>query len=250
MTEATGETSPLLRARIAGGLYLIVIVAGAFAEAFVRLRLVVNGNAAATARNILAHTLLYRLGFAANVLVFLCNVPLALIFYDLFKAVNRSLAALAAVFILVGTAIESVDLLNHYLPLILLEGGRNSRAFTPDQLQILVYTSISLHAVGFNLCLVFFACYDIAIGYLLFRSTFFPRTLGVLMAIAGLCYMTNSFANFLSPAFASRLFPYIQIPSGLGELALCLWLLLIGVNAPKWQKMTSTPAEALMDAVV
>jgi hypothetical protein len=96
--------------------------------------------------------------------------------------------------------------------------------------------SLGVQAIGFDVAVVFFAFYDLLIAYLIVRSTFLPRILGVLMAIAGLCYLTNSFANFLSPGLAAHLLPYILMPSGVGELSLCLWLLLVGVNVPRWQE--------------
>ena len=120
MMERVAEASPRLKARIAGGLYLIIIVAGIFAEAFVRERLLVHGDATATAQNILAHELLYRWGFAVGIIVVLCAIPLLLILYDFFKVVNRSLSLLAVFFNSVSIAIESVNLLNHFAPLILL----------------------------------------------------------------------------------------------------------------------------------
>jgi hypothetical protein len=138
----------------------------------------------------------------------------ALIFYDLFKVVNRSLAALVAFFTLVGTAVEAVNLLNYFEPLILLDGGHHLSALKADQLQSLAYTSLELQAIGFDVAVVFFAFYDLSIAYILFRSTFLPRILGVLMGITGLCYLTNSFASFLSPGFAAQLIPYILMPSG------------------------------------
>jgi hypothetical protein len=239
MTDRPVEASPQIYARIAGLLYLIIIAGGLFAEVWVRERLVVSGDAAATARNILAHELLYRLGFAAGIVVCLCNIPLVLIFYDFFKLVNRSLALLAAFFILVATAIESVNLLNHFAPLILLGGRHYLNVFTAEQLQALAYVSLRLQSVGYNISLAFFGFYCLVTGYLIFRSTFLPRILGVLLAIAGLCYLTNSFANFLSPAFAAHLFPYILAPCFVAELSLCLWLLVIGVNVPKWQEKAS-----------
>src|SRR6266496_6325894 len=120
MTNDTVVRSARIHARVAGLLYLIVIIAGLFAEMFVRGRLVVAHDAAATAHNIVAHALQYRLGFAAELIALLCNVPPALIFYELFKVVNQCVALLVVFFSLVGTAIESVDLLNHLAPLTLL----------------------------------------------------------------------------------------------------------------------------------
>ena len=220
---------------MAGFLYLLNIAAGAFTYGFVRSTIITPGDAGTTAANILQHALLYRLGFVAGIVPVLCNVPLALIFYDLFKVVNRRFSALVAFFILVATAIEAANLLNYYAPLILLESGDPS-AFKPEQLHVLANMSLALHATGFNVAVVFFAFYDLLIGYLVFRSGFLPRILGVLMAIAGLCYLASSFASFLSPRFAAHLLPYILMPSAVGELALCLWLLVMGVDVESWSR--------------
>jgi hypothetical protein len=244
------EESPRLKARIAGGLYLIVIIAGAFHYGFVRSAMVVSADANATAANILKNELLYRLGFLAAIILLCCNVPLALIFYDLFKVVNRSLSALVAFFILVATAIETGNLLNFFAPLILLGGVHQQTAFTPEQLQSLAYMFLELQLIGFNLAAVFFAFYDLLLGYLVFRSSFLPRMLGALMVIGGLCYLTNSFATFLSPGFGAHLVPYIQLPSGVAELSLCLWLLLIGVDVPRWEKQASAAQQVAMKAAV
>ena len=246
----TTEASPRLKARIAGGLYLIVIIAGAFHYGFVRSAMVVAGDPAATSANILKNEFLYRLGFVAPIIPLLCNVPLALIFYDLFKVVKRTVAALVALFTLVATAIESVNLLNFFAPLILLHVDHRPGAFSPEQLQSLAYAFLQLQAIGFNLALVFFAFYDFSIGYLLFRCAFLPRVLGVLMEIAGLCYLTYSFATFLAPELSGHMVPYIQMPSGFAELSLCLWLLIFGLNVSRWEKQASTARRTPIEAPV
>ena len=252
-TEMPGQfldTSPRLAARIAGLLYLLNIVAGAFIYGFVRALMIAPGDASATAMNVLKHELVYRLGFVAGLIPVLCNVPLALIFYDLFKVVNRSFSTLVAFFTLVATAIEAVNLLNYFMPLILLDGNNYVGAFKAQQLQAFAYMSLVLHAIGFNLALVFFAFYDISIGYLIFKSTFLPRIIGVLMVISGLCYLANSFATFLSPGFAAHLVPYIQLPSGVAELSLCLWLLIAGVNVPSWKQVAGAVKERQEKAAI
>src|SRR5882762_3109697 len=227
-------TSPRLQARIAGFLYLLVIVGGIFAEIFVRGRLVVRGDPAATAHNILTHELLYRAGFAAEVFYCACNVPLTLIFYNLFKQVNRSATLLVVFFSLVGTAIESVSLLAHYAPLVLLGNGHHFHAFTSEQLEAWAYVSLELFECGFAIALVFFGFYCLSMGYLISKSTFLPRFIGILLAIEGVLYLANSFANFLAPAIASHVFPFLAA-SAVAEISLCLWLLVVGVNVPKWQ---------------
>jgi hypothetical protein len=245
ITGRIAETSPRSLARIAGVLYLINIVAGAFAIGYLPSAIVVPGDAAATAHNILAHELLYRLGLAVHILILPLNIPLAVIFFDLFKVVNRRLALLVLFFSLVGTAVEAAYVLNGFTPLILLEGGGSVSALTAEQLQAQVSTPLALQVIGYSLGQVFFTGYLLAAGYLIVRSTFLPRIVGVLLAIGGICYLVYSFADFLSPGFAAHLVPYIQVPSGIGELSLCLWLLVVGVNVQRWKERASAAATLL-----
>jgi hypothetical protein len=243
VTGRTAESSPRRLARIAGGLYLINILGGAFAIGYVAAALVVPGDAAATAHNILAHELLYRLGLVAHIIITLTNMPLGVIFYDLFKVVNRRLALLVVFITLLATAIECASLVNQFAPLIFLEGGRSLSAATAEQLQAQVSMPLKLQEIGQLVSFVFWGFYGLSLGYLIFRSSFLPRVIGVLLAIGGLCYLTYSFASFLSPAFASHLVPYIQLPSLLGEGSFCLWLLLVGVNVRRWQEQASAAGE-------
>jgi hypothetical protein len=159
------------------------------------------------------------------------------------KPVSRSLSLLAAFFRLMHVAIYGVDALNHFAPLSFLQGSDYLTAFKPDQLQALALAFITLHDMGYSIALVFFGFHCLLIGYLLFGSAFLPRVLGVLMAIAGVCYLINSFANFLSPAFAGHLFPYILLPCLVAEGSLMLWLLVTGVNVQRWRQQASTSVE-------
>jgi hypothetical protein len=229
------EASPRRLARMAGALYLINIAGGLFALGYVPAVLVVSGDAAATARNIMAHQLLYRLALTAHIVVCLTNIPLAVIFYDLFKVVNRRLSLLVVFFLLVGTAVESAIMLNQLAPLSLLQGGHYSSVFTAGQLQAQAYLPLDLQAAGYSISAVFFGCYCLSIGSLIFRSIFLPRILGVLLVIGGGCYLLSGFSDFLSPVFAASLVPYIQLPSGVAELSLALWLLVVGVNDRRWK---------------
>ncbi len=234
MLERMAKMSPHVQARIAGFLYLIVMVGGIFAEIFVRGRLIVDGDAAATARNIVTHELLYRLGFAAELFYCaFCNVPIALIFFNLFKVVNKNVALLMVFFDLVVTAIESVSLLGHFAPLLFLGGGHYLSAFTAEQLQAAAYMSVQLFEHGFAISLVLFGFDCFAMAYLILRSNFLPRILGVLLAIEGVGYLINSLTLFLAPALETRIFPYFVV-TGVGEVALCLWLLVMGVNVQQW----------------
>lgn len=228
-------TSPQIYARVAGLLYLIGIVAGFYAEIFVRGGLVVANDAAATAHNIITHELQYRLGFAAELIEVLCNVPLMLIFYELFKVVNKRAALLVVFFGLVGTAIESVNLLNHLAPLTLLGGGRYLSAISGVQLQAQSYLSLKLFDLGFAISLVFYGASILFLGYLIFRSSFLPWIIGVLLVFEALCYVANSFALFIVPGIAQVVFSVLAV-SFIGEFSLCAWLLVMGVNVPKWEE--------------
>jgi hypothetical protein len=220
---------------MAGALYLINILCGVFAIGYVPAAIVVSGDPAATARNILAHESLYRLGIVAHIIGLLTNVPLMVIFYELFKVVNRRISLLVAGFLLVGTAVEGAYLLNQFVPLILLKGGGAVSGLTAEQLQSQVAAPLQLLAIGYNLAQVFYVAYLLLTGYLIFRSTFLPRILGALLAIGGVSYVIYSFAYILAPEFAAHLVPYIQLPSGIGELSLCLWLLVVGLNSQRWK---------------
>ena len=156
MTDRIAQAQPRLYARAAGALYLIVIVGGTFAEMYVRGRLVVHGDAAATAHNIQAHELLYRLGFVVELFYCVCNVPLILSLYKLFKVVNKNVALMMVFFGFVTNAIESVSLLAHFAPLLLLGSGHYLSAFTAEQLQAAAYLSVQMFEHGFAICLVFF----------------------------------------------------------------------------------------------
>src|ERR1700716_687729 len=153
--DSVEGTSPRQLARMAGGLYLINIVGGAFAITIVPAMVLVAGNAAATAPNTQPHELLYRSGLVAHVLVTVTNVPLALIFYELFKVLNRRLALLDAFFILVATAIEAAGLLNQFTPLVLLGSESLASALPAAQLQALAYVPIGLSGIEYRIHTMF-----------------------------------------------------------------------------------------------
>jgi len=232
ITERAAQVSPRLRARFAGLFYLICGMAYSYADGSIRGKLVVEGDAEATAHNILAHQSLYRLGFAADLVSALCYITVTLLLYDLLKPVSRSLSLLAALFSFAGCIIQALSSLFHLSPLVLLGGDHYLSAFNVEQLQALALLSLKLRAETANLYMVFFGWYCLLIGYLIFRSKFLPRILGVFMAIAGLSYQI-----FLSPPLAHDLFANVVKPAGaLGELSLILWLLVMGVNASRWKE--------------
>ena len=198
-----------------------------------------SGDAAATAHTIQAHELLYRLGLAAHVVVTVTNVPLAVLFYELLKVVNRRLALLNAGFILVATAIEAGGLLIESAPLFLLGSGPYASALPAAQLQALAYLASDLAGIGYSLHTGFFGLDILCFAYLVLRSRFVSRAIGALPAIDGLAYLVYSFAHFVAPGFAAQLVPWIQLPALIGEGSLCLWLLVVGVDAERWQARAS-----------
>jgi Domain of unknown function (DUF4386) len=230
MMERIAEASPRPRARITGVVYLLYFLTAVFAEFFMR-GLVVSGDAAATANNMLAHQPLFRLGLATGLIATACYVAVTALFYDLFKPVNRSLSLLAAFFSLVGCAILAFASVFRIAPLVVLGGGQYLSVFKVEQLRALASLFLELYGQGVNICFVFFGVYCLLIGYLIFRSVFLPRILGVLMAFAGLGWLT-----FLSPTLANYLSPYIQVLGVLAEGSLMLWLLVMGVNVAKWEE--------------
>jgi hypothetical protein len=251
MENREAQNSPQIYARIGGALYLIIIVGGLFGEAFIRDRLIVSGDAAATAEKIRSAELLWRAGVANELFMLICTVALALIFYVLLRPVSRDLALLAVFFNLVSIALEATNELNLLTTLFPLANADYLRAFSPEQLHAFVYLPGKLYAYGFGASLIFFGCECLVLGYLIFRSGYLPKAVGVLMQIAGLCYLTNSFALILSPSLADRLFPAILLPAFVGEASLCLWLLTKGVNVSEWKvRASAKPAPGALSGAL
>jgi hypothetical protein len=230
--------SPRQLARTAGALYLVNIVAGAFAIGLVPAMLV-STDMATTVHNIQTHEPLYRLALAAHIVVTVTNVPMAVIFYDLFKVVNRRLALLEVFFTLVATSVEVAGLLNQFTPLVLLDDGHYAHALSTSQLQALAYLPGDLSTIDYTIYGVFFGFDIICLAYLVLKSTFMPRAVGLLLGIDGVAYLVYGFADLLSPEFAAHLVPLAELATILGEGSLCLWLLIAGVNVERWKEQAS-----------
>lgn len=237
MTGHAAEASPQTYARLGGLLYLYVIVAASFGELVVRHRLIVWGNAAATATNILGFETLFRVGLAGEMLTCVCDVALALILYVLLRPVNSRLALLAAFFRLTFVGIYSVTKLCEVAALAALGSAGHLKALGPTQLQDLAYVSLRVHSLGYGASLLFFGVCCALSGHLIQKSGYLPRIVGGLLSVAGYGYVVFSLGQLLSPAFAARvLFPWSFSIAFVGESALCLWLLVKGVNIPKWNE--------------
>jgi hypothetical protein len=228
--------SPRLQARIAGVLYLLIVI-GAFAGPFAvpPSGLMANTASLPTPTSILASKSVYALGGFIQLLVYACDIVVALIFYELLKPISRSLAQLATFFRVAFAAIASANLFNHFAPLVFLSVSMDHPAFTLDQMQALAMLFIRLRTIGFDVALVFFGLHCLLIGCLLFRSTYFPRILGVGLVIAGLGYLANILVTAIPHAIAAQLFPYILLPAGVAEIALTVWLITVGLNVSRWE---------------
>lgn len=236
MTDYSVETSPQVYARIGGVLYLLIIGLGIFGEAFVRNRIVVSGDPAATAANITSMESLWRFGLAAEFFALICTITLAMIYFVLLKPVSKELNLLATFFRLVSIVVEAVAALCLVAALFPLGNAASLKAFTPEQLYALASLAIKTHSYGFSISLLFLGCTFLIHGYLIFKSGYLPKALGILIQVAGVCYLTNSLALILYPAVANQVFLAILVPVFVAELSLCLWLLVKGVNIRKWKE--------------
>jgi hypothetical protein len=226
--------SPRAIAHVAGLLYLLNAACGLYAEAFVRGQTIVHGNPALTAANILARQTFWRSGLAADLFAMLCEIGIAVLLYILFKPVSRALAASFVLFRLAWVGTFAIVSLTHIAPLMLLTDPAMTHAFSPVQIDALSSFLLRLHGLGYNTALIFFGVDCMLIGILILRSRFLPKLLGALMAVAGICYLVNSFADFLSPALSDALGIYLLLPCALAEWSFTVWLLVLGVNAQKW----------------
>ncbi len=234
MMGRIAESSPRLKARITGVFYLLTMLTGIFAQGFVSGRLVVDGDATATATNILTHKSLFQLGFAVYLIEMACQVAITALFYDLLKPAGRSVSLVAAFLGLAGCVIKTVSRLFYVAPLFILGGAHYLSAFSSEQLQALALLFLKVNDHGAGIALVFFGFYALLTGYLIIRSTFLPRILGVLSVLGGLGWLT-----FLYPPLGYRLFPYVAAFGLLGATALILWLLVFGVNEQRWKEQAS-----------
>ncbi len=238
VTYGVGEASPRLKARIAGALYLLTILTGIFAQGFVSGTLVVDGDAAATATNILTHKSLFELGFTVYLIEMACQVAITALFYDLLKPAGRSISFMAAFFGLAGCIIKTLSRLFYIAPLFVLGGAHYLNVFSPEQLQSLALLFLKVNDHGAAIALVFFGFYALLTGYLILKSTFLPHIMGVLSVLGGLGWLT-----FLNQPLGYRLFPYVALVGLLGAAALILWLLVVGVNEQRWKEQAKLDVE-------
>lgn len=223
-------------ARIAGVLLLVSLVAGGFGESYAPSTLLAPGDASATARNLLASDLLFRLGFLAYLVEAVCDVALAWGLYILLRPVQADLALLAVLFRLIATATFAFTELFYFVPSLVLGGDAYLKSFSSDQLNTLALLSLNVSAVGGFLFLLFYGIASMVQGYLMWRSGYLPRVLGALLVLGGLGFVATNVLQVLAPDDGSFL---LLLPTLLAMLLLGLWLLVRGVDVEKWTEKGS-----------
>lgn len=232
--EQLREMSLRTKASVAGALFLATMLMGAFAQGFVADRLVSYGNATLTASNILSNEPLYRLAYAVYLIEMACQIAMTVFFYDLLKPVSKSVSLLAAILGLTGCAIKIVSRLFFATPLLVLGGAKYLSVFDAAQLNAQALLFLHVNHQAETIAMVFFGFYTLGKGYLVFRSTFLPRLLGVASVVAGVGWLT-----FLYEPLAARLLPFTMAVGLLVSLAYIMWLLAFGVNEQRWLAQAS-----------
>jgi hypothetical protein len=220
-------------ARLAGLLYLIVAVSGGFAELFVRQSLVVPDNAAATASNIAESAMLFRVGFVADLVNISIFLLLAFALYQLLKPVNQQIAATFVIFNAIAVAIMGANLLNHFAALLVASNPEYAAAFGTESFEALVLFFAELHAQGYLIGGIFFGLWLLPLGYLVYRSGYFPRVLGIMLMIGCFGYLTDTFVSSLFPSVGATLGLIFALVAGIAEISFLLWLLIMGAKVPQ-----------------
>ncbi len=228
MTKNIVKSSSSFQARLAGWLYLLVIPLGIFGGLYVPSKLIVSGDAAATAANLLASESLFRLGIVSELLASIDMLLVVLLLYGLLKFVNKNMALLMVMLVVVGASIAMLSKVFQFAPLML--AGNDLAGFSAEQVQSLITLFLGLYDRGGTIAFIFWGLWLFPLGWLVFNSGFFPRILGIFLMIAGFGYAFNSFANLLGYSLSIGLY------SAIGEIIFILWLLIRGVNAEAWEK--------------
>jgi hypothetical protein len=238
--QRSKEVSPRAMARLGGVLFLVTIVGGVFAQGFLSDRLIVAGDAAATARNIIASKSVVRAAFAIFMIEMACQIGTTAVMYELLKPVDRTLSTTAAVFGYVGSGIKILARLFFYAPLFVLSGSSYLSAFDHGQLEAISSLLIRINDLGAGTACIFLGVNTMMVGYLMLRATFLPRILGVLGVIGGAGWL-----SYLYPPLASRVFVPVALFALVGCAVTIGWLLIRGVDERKWHEMAAASASSI-----
>ncbi|MDH5506165.1 MAG: DUF4386 domain-containing protein [Anaerolineae bacterium] len=217
-------------ARIAGALYLLLIILGIYAELFVRLELIIPGDAAATDQNISTSLLLFRIAAASELIIPILWIFLGIAFYRLFKSVNQYLASLSLVFTLVGAAIQFANVSNHMAALLLFSGETYRAVFEASQLPPMALFFLKIHNYVYISAQIFHGLWLLSIGLLVLQSNMMPKILGTLLVIACVSFNIDVLGLFLIPAYTYTASTIVLLPTVIAEFSLCGYLLLKGVK--------------------
>jgi len=228
---AKENTNPNKTARIAGLLYLSMVPLGFFGYSYIPTFLIISGDAASTVNNIIIHEWLFRLSIVCALTVQVVNILLVLVLYKLLNVVNKNYALLMVVFLLVGTPIAMFNQVNLFSVLHILNSANFLSATKVGQLHNQVMLSLDVFRYGAQIAAIFFGLWLLPMAYLVFKSSFLPKLLGVLLIIGGVGYLIDSFTIFLFPDFKG-----IVLFTFWGEILFPLWLLIKGVNIEQWEK--------------
>ena len=226
-------TSPKRLARIAGVLYLLVGIFGGFAEGFVYPKIYVAGDAAATTGNLVANSGLVRMGVVADFFDNVIWVFLALILYRLLKQVSKSAASAMVVLVALGAGITLLNAVFEFEGLRVATGAVNLSGFGAAGSNALALLLVDAQHYGLLIASIFFGLWLVPLGYLVYRSGWFPKALGVVLIVGGACYLVDTLAAFLVPDVGKAIHGYINILSAIAEVSMVVYLLVVGVNTKK-----------------
>lgn len=227
--------------RYAGLLYVLMSIIGFFAMGYVPDKLIVHGNAAATANNIAASETLFRLGIAAALIGQTGFIFVALALYDLLKAVNRRHASLMVLLIVVSIPIALLDELNSFAALVLVRGADFLSILDKPQRDALAMFFLHLHGRGLVVAEIFWGLWLLPLALLVYKSRFLPRFLGVWLALAGFAWVILSLTSTLLPQYQDKVYTYSQ-PAIFGEIVFMFWLLIKGAKPPAPDAAASSSA--------
>ena len=235
-TNRTAGTSPLVYARVAGFLLLFVAIIAPFSQLYVPSTLIEPGDATATANNIGASGWLFHLGIVSDSLVFLIEIVLCVLLYVLFRPVSRTLSLVAAFARLAMSVVMGINLLPYFIALLLLSGAGYLSVFEPAQSDALALLFLNAHEGAVYIWQLFFGFHLLVLGYLIYKSGYFPWILGVLMVLGSLGYLTDAYGNILNPNYDETFGWIVGVGAIIGELPFFLWLLIRGVNVQRYNE--------------
>ncbi len=215
-------------ARLAGVLWLLMFVFGPIAQ-IIRDKLFVTRDMGAVANNIIGNEFLFRIGFVSDLIMMIIYVLLSLVLYKLFSTVNKNLSTLMVIFVIIGTSINMINLLNEFASLHLLSGAEYLTVFNAAQLQSKAMLSYDLYLHGYEIANIFFALWLLPLGLLVYKSGFLPRFMGILLIVGGSGLFINVLVHFLFPSYPI-VNTILLIPQTLAEALFTLWILIRGIN--------------------